>query len=225
MELFNKNGEHFNIPTDTYIIKRGCFGTVRKLDDKTCVKLFDYETGADVKLLEEIKNIHLHHFDSLKEILYDENGNLKAYLMPIYNRDLPDYYSMEAKDFIRRFRSLYKDVLELTDRKIYIDDAKYRNTMNYKDTLKMIDYDFYYYSKSPKLLYYNVGALLRLWMEIFLVQRKRNGYTDLIKDSDIFYFFNPEEYKEDRILDILDTLKEKKLVIDCFMEQKDGKHM
>lgn len=224
MELFNKDGKLFNIPTDTYIINKGSFGTVRELDKHTCVKFFDYETNSDTKLLEELKNIKLHHFDALQEILYDKEGKLQAYIMPIYNRILPDYYIMSGKEFVTAFKSLYKDFLELTERKIYPDDAKVKNAMSYKKCLKLTDYDLYYYSKSPKLLYYNVGVLLRLWMEIFLVQKVRNNYTDIVDDNDIYYLFNPDEYQVDDVFDIMDKLKDKKMVIDYFTEINHGKH-
>ena len=224
MKLYNKDGKLFDINPDTYVIGRGCFGNVHIIDNNTCVKLYNYPCPANPKLMEEIKNLKLHHFDSLKEILYDENGKLSAYIMPIYRKELPDYFSMKTDEFIKIVKSLYRDILELTDRKICVSDMKPANTMSYRNKIKIVDYDYFKYSKSPKLDYFNNEIFIRLWNQILLIQRNLNGYQDILPYDTITPFF---DYSEDDI-DIyskLDILKKYNLVIDCFMENQNGKHI
>lgn len=222
MKLFNKDGKLFDICEDAYIIGKGCFGDVHVYDNQDCIKLFRSEVPADPKVMEEIKNLKLHHFDSLKEILYDDNGNLKAYIMTRYRKGLPDYYSSNSKEFVKVYKSLYKDVLELTDRKIYLGDMKPANTMNYKGDLKIVDYDYFEYSKSPKLRDYNNEIFLRLWENIMQLERVKNGYKDLIKHDYISPLFQ-YDFDNSIVSNRLDILKDYNLVIDYFMELENGK--
>lgn len=222
MKLYNKDGKLFEINPDTYVIGRGCYGDIHIIDNDTCVKTFRCDIPANPKVMEEIKNLKLYHFDYLKEILYDENGKLKAYIMKTLDRGLPDYFSTKTGEFIKIFDSLYKDVLTLTERHIYLGDMKVANTMNYRDVLKVIDYDYFSYSKSPKIRDFNNTFFLNLWRDILLVEISRYGYKDIIKHDYITPLFEYDE-RNFIITGQLDVLKKYNLVIDYFLEKENGK--
>ena len=221
MELYNIEGIKVIIPNDKYIIGRGCFADVYATSPTECIKIFTkYNCPANPKLMEQLKNIKLHHFDSLKEILYDEYGNIKAYTMNRYSKVLPDFYIMKPEELMRVYKSLYRDILELTDKGVYLSDMKPANTMSYKDILKIIDYDYFDYSKSPKLVNYNNESFLRLWMQLLQVQIIQNGYRNLLSIDTVMPLFDYDLEEKD-VSRKLDELKNYNLVIDYFMEKEN----
>ncbi len=223
MELYNKDGKEVILPQNKVIIGRGCYADVYSISPTECVKIFTkYDCPADSILMENLKNLKLHHFDSLKEILYDKYGSIKAYIMNRFYKELPDFYIMKPDELIRHYVSLYRDILELTDKGVYLSDLKPANTMVYKGVLKIIDYDFFEYSKSPKLAYYNNESFLRLWMQLLQVGIIRNNYRNILFVDTVMPLFDYNLEEKD-VSHKLDELKEYKLVIDYFMERQNGK--
>ena len=223
MELYNKDGKEVILPEDKYIIGRGCYANVYAISPTECVKIFTkYDCPADPKLMENLKNLKLHHFDSLKEILYDQYGNIKAYIMKRFFNILPDFYTMTPEEFLSHYISLYKEMLVLTDKGVHFSDMKPANTMIYKGVLKIIDYDFFEYSKSPKLVYFNNESFLRLWMQLLQVGIIKNDYRNILSIDTVMPLFDYDLEEKD-VSHKLDEIKKYNLVIDYFMEKQNGK--
>jgi len=94
--------------------------------------------------------------------------------------------------------------------------------MIYKGVLKIIDYDFFEYSKSPKLVYFNNESFLRLWMQLLQVGIIKNDYRNILSIDTVMPLFDYDLEEKD-VSHKLDEIKKYNLVIDYFMEKQNGK--
>ena len=218
MKYYNKDGQEFEFDLEhSYPIGAGKFAIVYGINKDECIKVYQKDCPIDIHLLEEIKNYHLFHYDALKDILFTDDGKIGCFLMKKYKRELPDFYIMEVKDFLREFNTLDRDAKVLSENSIFINDTKTKNTMSYRNRLKMVDYDMYRRSINPNVANSNRKLLLWLWHDIFCEQRINNGYSNIFKENIIEPFFNPSSGNLDMVRE---KLEGKKLVIDGFIRGK-----
>jgi len=217
MKYYNKEGKEIIFDTEnSYCIGGGKFGRVFEFGKDACFKIYNKDCPVDTRILEDIKNYHLFHYDALKELFYTDSGTLAGYIMKRYQKDLPDFYIMSTKEFLREFNTLERDADVLSENQIFINDMTYKNTMSFHNRLKLVDYDLYKRTNNPNIKHTNHKLLLWLWHDILFKQRELNGYKTLFTEQDILEFFNPSSGN----LDIVrEKLEDKKLVIDGFIKR------
>jgi hypothetical protein len=205
MKYYSSDDKDIVIGKDDYFFGHGSFGRIYPYKNNQCIKIFNESTCVhDYDVLNEIKNLHLYHFDAIKDFIYDENGHFSGYIMPRYNLYITDFYSMSTEEFLRIYRRLLANVQTLTDRHIFLYDMCLKNTTGYRGDIKMIDYDLYRHTKSPTLSSSNYRQLINFWYELFVFQRIQNGYQKDISEKDISRIFKP--YSDDPYT-VIDDIK------------------
>jgi len=210
MKYHSSDDKNIIIGEDDYFFAHGSFGRIYPYKNDQCIKVYTEQTNiCDLNVLSEIKNLHLFHFDAIKDFVYDENNQFAGYIMPRYSPFIADFYSMSVKDFLRIYRRLLGNVQTLTEHHIFLNDMSLKNTTGYREDIKMVDYDLYNRTNSPTLESSNYQQLINFWNELFSHQRIKNGYQRDISIKDIERMFKTDS---DNPYTVFDDVKDSEYV-------------
>jgi len=214
MKYYTEDNKEIILPDDARRFDHGSFGDIYKIDDDTCFKKFHRTCHIDMEAMKTIKNLHLHHFDSIIDLAYDEDHKFQGFLLNTYVRKLPDFLLMTPDELKKIFYSLVNDVNILSYNDIMVCDLSYYNTLMKGDELKLIDYDLYRKVHLANNYIYNYRELMILWSRLFeALIVKKNYHINL---GNIYSIFRLRNESIDEISRVLDRLDGYPLVLDYF---------
>ena len=194
--------DHINL-TGKKPINHGCAGVVFDLGNGTCYKRIYNEEYTNIKdkgnILRTIKNLRLSNFCRIEEIVYDNEGYVIGYLMPIYKEDGLDVLASSKDYILDSYRNIYNGVLTLSENGIFMNDFDSHNTFITNDGVIIYDFDMYLMiDRIDYLRIRNVAQLNILFNQIFKneVLYKHSMYDPRLIDKNIDSLFgartNPE---------------------------------
>ena len=133
--------------TDKEIIGKGSSAVIYDLGDDTCYKKIynkDFINQDDqITVLETIKNLKLANFCKIKNITYNENGDVVGYVIKRYENQNVDILSLPKDYLLDSYTGLYYDLYKLAENFICVKDLKLSNVFINYDGIVVYDYDLY----------------------------------------------------------------------------------
>lgn len=183
MKFYNYDGEK----VDYHLLSKiggGSYGSVYKLSDFECIKVFrELDTGIDIDTIMFINDLGLDNFYEIYSFLFDKSSNLRGYTMKYY---LPEDNSILFRDTsytLDNFFAIYNSINILSDNHIFIPDLHSDNVVLGSDNITVIDIDIYAKTvlfDQDKLRNKNNRALFSLFKMLYSEGLYNNGiYTDL----------------------------------------------
>ena len=187
---YNDKGETVDYTTCSYFKKRGSHAVIYKIDDETCLKKFYIPWDKyDLTMFKKYLELELKNFYEIKELLFNQNGKFKGYLMKYYH-DLDDNVIGMSSDYvITNYNNILASMDKLGDAKIMVDDLIPTNFIYDLDTITVIDIDNYKYmqdSDIDTIKNINKEMLLKAMKQLF----RSNVMTYYTDDQLANYLFN-----------------------------------
>ena len=87
MYLYNDKHKRKNIKiADENKIGSGMYGSVYKLNEETCIKIYDEVGSIELNILKKINELKLPNYYKILEFYYNKNNILKAHIMEYYQK-------------------------------------------------------------------------------------------------------------------------------------------
>lgn len=172
MDYFiTESGNRINLCRDNYrVIGSGCNGIVYKIDDSSCVKLFDCINKFNYDTISKINKLKLDNFYHISDFIFDKKRKFVGYIMKYYKPEDIDILTMPTSYLLDNIYNIYNSVLKLTNNKVRIIDLYGGNVILNNDGITVIDTDSYCFdvkSDCDSLLSDNVKEFRVLVEELF----------------------------------------------------------
>lgn len=156
------------------------YGSVYKLSDSECIKIYKKGQVGDKEILTFINGLGLKNFYKIYRLLYNKKGDFRAHTMKYYEDGNVDILTMPVEYVLYNLYNIYESVVKLTENNIFISDMHTGNIVLGRDEITIIDVDIYTFNRffsSVKLREKNTFALKYLFEAIFL-EALRNYHSD-----------------------------------------------
>ena len=153
-------------------INEGGYGSIYKLNEKECVKLFKFNDNFDPVIINKIKDLKLKNYYEIKKLLFNENNDFIGYSMKYYEKLNLDLLTCDVSYILDSLYYLYNSIKKLSDNNIYVCDMRVANSLLTKDGIIVIDIDNYVFNKLYNdindLCIDNLMSLRNLFVHLFL---------------------------------------------------------
>ena len=190
-------------PNENYI-GSGIQGTVYKLDDDKCIKIYGEDTRKyDREVFELFKLLSLEGYCKLYDLLYNDKyqSEILGYTMKYYQKEVDNILLMPTEYTLDSFNTLYNSIKKLADNRVMARDTIPANAILGKDNITLIDFDACNFSTLDKdvLLEVNTNNILYLFRRLYEEGLKSMGKNiedkNLAEYLDAIFAYNREPVK------------------------------
>lgn len=160
------------------------------MDNTKCLKLFN-EVIYNDSVVKLIQKKNLNGFYEIYDLLYFNNTFI-GYIMKYYKDNNIDILTMPVEYTLDNYNDLYKSIMTLTDKKVFLYDLCNDNAILTDDKLIVIDVDeFIVYKDADKYIVQNENmfALESLFNSIYINARNKYHADDRININRINNIF------------------------------------
>ena len=138
----NRNKIIYNLPSTQF--NAGSNGTIYKLKDETCLKLFyPYRGTYPNRIFKFIIDLKLPNFYEVYQLLYNYNHEFIGYTMKYYQKEDIDILTMPTKYSLDNYQKIYKSATILNHYNISIQELIPINVILTEKDIIVIDIDEY----------------------------------------------------------------------------------
>ena len=222
MYLYNKEQERvkFNITPENRI-GNGMYGSVFKLSEDICLKVYKNSNMIEGNILDVIRKLNLPNFYKIYDFYYQKNQKLKAHTMEYYEPKDIDILTAPTEYTLDNLFNLYKAIQILIKNNILMSDTHTENIILGDKTITVIDTDLYTsnrFHKGLELELKNKIQLKGLFSELYkesIVENHPELETYFIIETikNMFMLYNDQSYSR-----LVDTLSKYQYPIDYFRD-------
>ncbi len=176
----------------------GSLGSIYKISDDECLKLFRGTYPYDIDALRVLKELKPNNYYDIHELLFDANSLFVGYTMKFYHVDDIDITAMPTTYTLDNLYRLRDSVHLLSQNRLFVDDLHSGNTILDKDNITIIDADLYSINHDKEitkseLSRRNYRLLIYLFNTLYLESLEDHGKLHDVDDIVIDDLFNPSD--------------------------------
>lgn len=169
MNLYNKEHQKTNFTINPkFKLGTGSYGSVYKIDEKKCIKIYKYAGSVQLEMLQVINDLNLPNYYKILDFYYNKNNIFKAHTMKYYSQKEIDILTMPVEYSLDNITVLLSAVNTLTSNNILICDMHTENIIMNDSSIIIIDTDLYTFNKYFNLEIKNLSALTDLYLNLYL---------------------------------------------------------